>query len=317
MVYFCKSNKDQKTKRSNGPYCGDEMPPSFLSDSHKILVEANGGEIPNGMFYKGYAFTFKAVSKDTQLPRSETSFGSSDYSYGSAFYDYLQPKRRPQQSRPAARPQASPPARPPAARQPPARQSMRPSYDDYYDSYGGNSYYEPVMPFLPPRRSPAGRSQRLPTPDPFKPSRPSLIRERRPIPVGPYHPPEVQYNIPTTTARPIGSDPDVEYGEMPPQWDNPFAANDYDDYDYDGQYEYVVKVEKSSKSKKINPSPKAMVGIETQIRPPGVLQVSVHPSRSAVTALPPIELREKQQRITDPDELIAYNVRSNSGGFSN
>ena len=205
----------------------------------------------------------------------------------------------------------------PAPRLPPPRQPMRPSYDDYYDSYGGNSFYEQVMPFLPPRRSPGmpGR-QRIPTPDPFKPSRPSLIRERRPIPVGPYHPPEVQYNIPTTTARPIGSDPDVEYGEMPPQWDNPFAANDYDDYNYDGQYEYVVKVEKSSKTKKINPSPKTMMGLETQIRPPGILQVSVNPARSAVTALPPIELREKQQRISDPDELIAYNVRSNSGTLS-
>ena len=208
----------------------------------------------------------------------------------------------------------------PAPRLPPPRQPMRPSYDDYYDSYGGNSFYEQVMPFVPPRRSPGlpglpGR-QRIPTPDPFKPSRPSLIRERRPIPVGPYHPPEVQYNIPTTTAVPIGSDPDVEYGEMPPQWDNPFAANDYDDYNYDGQYEYVVKVEKSSKTKKINPSPKTMMGLETQIRPPGVLQVSVNPARSAVTALPPIELREKQQRISDPDELIAYNVRSNSGTLS-
>ena len=172
------------------------------------------------------------------------------------------------------------------------------------------------MPFLPPRRSPAGLPGRQRLPDPFKPSRPSLIRERRPIPVGPYHPPEVQYNIPTTTARPIGSDPDVEYGEMPPQWDNPFAANDYDDYNYDNQYEYVVKVEKPSK-KKINPSPKTIMGLETQIRPPGVLQVSVNGPRSAVTAQPPIELREKQQRITDPDELIAYNVRSNSGRFSN
>ena len=38
MVNFCKSNKDQKTKRSNGPYCGDEMPPSFLSDSEFGLV---------------------------------------------------------------------------------------------------------------------------------------------------------------------------------------------------------------------------------------------------------------------------------------
>ena len=56
-VTSTKPEKDQKTKRSNGPYCGDEMPPSFLSDSHKILIEANGGEIPNGMFYKGQRST--------------------------------------------------------------------------------------------------------------------------------------------------------------------------------------------------------------------------------------------------------------------
>ena len=44
------------------------MPPSYLSDSHKIEIEANGGVIPNGLFYKGYAFTYKAVDAKTKLP---------------------------------------------------------------------------------------------------------------------------------------------------------------------------------------------------------------------------------------------------------
>ena len=43
---------DQKSKQQAGPYCGDEMPPMFLSDSHKIEIEALGGVIPSGMFYK-------------------------------------------------------------------------------------------------------------------------------------------------------------------------------------------------------------------------------------------------------------------------
>ena len=103
--------KDLKSKRQGGPYCGDSMPPSYLSDSHKIEIDANGGVIPNGLFYKGYAFTYKAVDAKTKLPK-QSQGGYSDYSsdygnynYGSAFYDYSRPRRPP--------PRRPPPRRPP------------------------------------------------------------------------------------------------------------------------------------------------------------------------------------------------------------
>ena len=119
---------DPKSKQNAGPYCGDEMPPMFLSDSHKLEIEALGGVIPSGMFYKGYAFKFKTVDADHRLPRQNVVDDYEDYSYGEAFYDYGRPARRqlPPQRRP--RPTRPRPTRPPARRRPPP-----PPRDDYYD----------------------------------------------------------------------------------------------------------------------------------------------------------------------------------------
>ena len=117
---------DPKSKQSAGPYCGDEMPPMFLSDSHKLEIEALGGVIPSGMFYKGYAFKFKTVDADHRLPRQNVVDDYEDYSYGDAFYDYGRPARRPPPQR-RPRPTRPRPTRPPARRRPP------PPRDDYYD----------------------------------------------------------------------------------------------------------------------------------------------------------------------------------------
>ena len=51
--------------------------------------------------------------------------------------------------------------------------------------------------------------------------------------------------------QPPGSDPNVDYGEMPPQFDNPFDVNDYEDYDYNS-YEYVVRPDEPKEKPKYN-----------------------------------------------------------------
>ena len=134
---------DQKSKQKAGPYCGDELPPMFLTDSHKLEIEALGGVIPSGMFYKGYAFTFKTVDADHRLPRQNVADDYDEYSYGDAFYDYGRPQRPQQRPRPTRpRPTRPPPPRRPAAPRRPTALEPR----DYYDYRPSLMRRRPTLP---------------------------------------------------------------------------------------------------------------------------------------------------------------------------
>lgn len=62
---------DQKTEKNYGPLCGDDMPNSFLSDSHKLKITVQSGIIPDGLWYRGYMFTYKVAPKISMSHQSK------------------------------------------------------------------------------------------------------------------------------------------------------------------------------------------------------------------------------------------------------
>ncbi|CAG5113864.1 Oidioi.mRNA.OKI2018_I69.chr2.g7954.t1.cds [Oikopleura dioica] len=154
---------DEKTKRDTGYYCGTDTPPSFLSDSNKIIVRFNSTDTPVGFYSKGYAFTFKAVA-DTYT---------------------LKPKIDPTQLQ---------------------QQNMAMLYPEIF-GYGSQQRF-------PIQNIQAQPAQVIPQYGQI--AQPGLIAQ------------QPQFGM--------GRNPDVEYLDPPPQYDNPFAINDYE-YDY-GQREY-------------------------------------------------------------------------------
>ena len=116
---------------------------------------------------------------------------------------------------------------------------------------------------------------------------------------------------PQTTYSP-GSDPDVDYGEMPPQWDNPFAENDYDEYDYNS-YEYTVQVQKPKPKKPKAPQNRRPI----QSKELAILELGGgYPNH--VQKISPgfpvgdIEIVETKINRTHPEEVIAKEVWSSS-----
>lgn len=119
---------DDKTSREVGPYCGEDFPPSFLSDSSRIKITVAGGTVPDGMWYRGYMYTYKAVSNTHRLPpkRAEVEkdyniFESDAYSWDGGGYEdnsYDDYYRQVPNVQNGQRVGSSPSRRPPMARAP-------------------------------------------------------------------------------------------------------------------------------------------------------------------------------------------------------
>ena len=116
---------------------------------------------------------------------------------------------------------------------------------------------------------------------------------------------------PQTTFAP-GSDPEIEYGEMPPQWDNPFGENDYKDYDYD-TYEYRVQSNKPKPKKPKAPQNRRPI----QSKELAILELGgTYPNHvqkiSPGFPLGDIEIVETRKNRTELEDVVAKKLWSDS-----
>ena len=64
----------KKTLAKAGPFCGDEQPRSYLSQSHKIKIIVEAGVIPDGLWYRGYMFTYKDIVETKNIKNGNSKY---------------------------------------------------------------------------------------------------------------------------------------------------------------------------------------------------------------------------------------------------
>lgn len=74
---------DKETGRSVGPYCNEVMPPKFISDSSKVVVETHTGDLEHEANSRGYMFRFWRVTEAVALQEkqlaTQNEFAQADY----------------------------------------------------------------------------------------------------------------------------------------------------------------------------------------------------------------------------------------------
>ena len=74
---------DKDTGRTVGPYCNEVMPPKFISDSSKVVVETHTGDLEHEAESRGYMFRFWRVTEAVALQEkqlaTQNEFAQADY----------------------------------------------------------------------------------------------------------------------------------------------------------------------------------------------------------------------------------------------